>query len=194
MCHVRKWKNSKPSLPEDWTVRKVEGKLVYRSPQNQILKSNKGLLDYLRNHELSKEDARMIRNFVEEDEKNTKEGQRLLKEMRKQKSEEWAEIVKKYKKRKEDGGEEIIPPLEVEEPMQSIEDQEERMKSVEEEEEVIEPPRKKRKVKKSSEKGECPSCFQKLPINTLLKHAPTCYGPMDKRVQIEEKRHIISRP
>ena len=41
-----------PSLPEDWTVRRVlgEGTLVYRSPHNQILKSNKALLDYLRNH------------------------------------------------------------------------------------------------------------------------------------------------
>ena len=57
------------------------------------------------------------------------------------------------------------------------------MKSVEDEEEVIEPPRKKMKVKKSSEieKGECPSCFQKLPIKTLLKHAPTCWGPMETR-------------
>ena len=81
--------------------------------------------------------------------------------------------MKKNKKKKEDGGEEIIPPLEEEVPMKSVED----------EEEVIEPPRKKMKVKNSLEieKGECPSCFQKLPIKTLLKHAPTCWGPMDTR-------------
>ena len=96
-----------------------------------------------------------------------------MKEIRKQKFEKLAEIMKKYKKKKEDGGEEIISPLEEEEPMKSVED----------EEEVIEPPRKKMKVKNSLEieKGECPSCFQKLPIKTLLKHAPTCWGPMDTR-------------
>ena len=57
------------------------------------------------------------------------------------------------------------------------------MKSVEDEEEVLEPPRKKMKVKKPSkiEKGECPSCFQKLPMKTLIKHAPTCWGPMETR-------------
>ena len=117
-----------------------------------------------------------------------------MKEIRKQKSEELAEIMKKYKKKKEDGGEEIIPPLEEEEPMKSVEDEEERMKSVEEEEEVIEPPRKKMKVKKRSEieKGECPSCFPNLPIKTLFEHAPTCWGPMDTRSST--LRNIISRP
>ena len=71
---------------------------------------------------MSKEDTRKIRNFVEEEEKNRKEGLRLMKEIRKQKSEELAEIMKKYKKKKEDGGEGIIPPLEEEEPMKSVED------------------------------------------------------------------------
>ena len=51
-----------------------EGKLAFRSPQMQILKSNKALLDYISNHEMSKEDVRKIRNFVDEDEKNRKEG------------------------------------------------------------------------------------------------------------------------
>ena len=60
------------------------------------------------------------------------------------------------------------------------------MKSVEDEEdEVLEPPRKKMKVKKPSkiEKGECPSCFQKLPMKTLIKHATTCWGPREKIFQ-----------
>ena len=83
-------------------------------------------------------------------------------------------MMKKYKKEEEDGGEEIIPPLEEEDlPMKSVED----------EEEVLEPPRKKMKVKKPSkiEKGECPSCFQKLPMKTLIKHAPTGWGRMETK-------------
>ena len=130
---------TEPTLPNDWTVRRVleEGKLVFRSPQMQIIKSNKGLLDYLSNHEMTIEDARKIRNFVEEDKNNRIEGLRLMKEIRKQKSEELAEIMKKNKKKKEDGGEEIIPPLEEEEPMKSVEVEEEPMKSVEDEEEVV---------------------------------------------------------
>ena len=114
-----------------------EGKLVFRSPQMQILKSNKALLDYISNHEMRKEDVRKIRNFAEEDERNRKEGMKLMQEIRKQKNEELAEIMKKYKKKKEDGGEEIIPPLEEEEPMKSVEVEEEPMKSVEDEEEVV---------------------------------------------------------
>ena len=86
---------------------------------------------------MSKEDVSKIRNFVDEDEKNRKEGMRLMKEIRKQKFEKLAEIMKKYKKKKEDGGEEIIPPLEEEEPMKSVEVEEEPMKSVEDEEEVV---------------------------------------------------------
>ena len=67
---------TEPSLPNDWKARRVlgEGKLVFRSPQMQILKSNKALLDYISNHEMSKEDVRKIRNFVDEDENNRKEG------------------------------------------------------------------------------------------------------------------------
>ena len=55
---------------------------------------------------MSKEDVRKIRNFAEEDEKNRKEGMKLMQEIRKQKNEELAEIMKKYKKKKEDGGKE----------------------------------------------------------------------------------------
>ena len=98
-----------------------------------------------------------------------------MKEIRRKKNEELAEMMKKYKKKEEDGGEEIIPPLEEEDlPMKSVED---------EEDEVLEPPRKKMKVNKPSkiEKGECTSCFQKLPMKTLIKHATTCWGPMETR-------------
>ena len=96
-----------------------------------------------------------------------------MKEIRKKKNEELTEMMK-YKKKEEDGGEEIIPPLEEEDfPMKSVED----------EEEVLEPPRKKMKVRKTSEieKGEFTSCFQKLPMKTLLKYAPTCWGLMETR-------------
>ena len=53
---------SDPSFPNNWKVRRVlgEGKLVFRSPQMDILKSNKALLDYISNHEMSKEDVRKI--------------------------------------------------------------------------------------------------------------------------------------
>ena len=53
---------TEPSLPNNWKVRRVlgEGKLVFRSPQMHILKSNKALLDYISNHEMSKEDVRKI--------------------------------------------------------------------------------------------------------------------------------------
>ena len=98
-----------------------------------------------------------------------------MKEIRRKKNEELAKMMKKYKKKEEDGGEEIIPPLEEEDSL---------MKSVEDEEdEVLEPLRKKIKVNKPSkiEKGECPSCFQKLAMKTLIKYTPTCWGLMETR-------------
>ena len=49
---------------------------------------------------------------MEEDEKNRKEGMRVMKEIRIKKNEELAEMMKKYVKKEENGGEEIIPPLE----------------------------------------------------------------------------------
>ena len=81
-----------------------EGKLVFRSPQMHILKSNKALLDYISNHEMSKEDVRKIRSYVKESEKNRKEGMRVMKEIRRKINEELAKMMKKYKKMEEDGG------------------------------------------------------------------------------------------
>ena len=131
-----------PRLPQDWSVRKEEEKLVYRH-NHQTFKTNRSVMQYLTKQDFPKEEERKIQSFVEEEEKKTKERQKCLKEMRKEKEAEWAEVVRKNKKRREDAakvaGEEINPPEVAGEEINPPVD-------VEEEEEITEPLAKKRKV------------------------------------------------
>ena len=102
-------------LPNGWKVRRVqgEGKIYFLSPQMDIFKSNKAVLDFINSHSemFSQEDIKKIQSFIKERQKIRKEGIREMKEINKKKNEELIKMMKNLNKKYKEGGEERVSIL-----------------------------------------------------------------------------------
>ena len=87
--------------------------MEFLSPQMDIFKSNKAVLDFINSHSemFSQEDIKKIQSFIKERQKIRKEGIREMKEINKKKNEELIKMIKNLNKKDEEGGEERVSIL-----------------------------------------------------------------------------------